>query len=79
MNCRRVAHDLTELEEGNLPFLRKLGLRAHKFICPACRAYIRQMHATVDALGEASDELPTDESQAIAARARAALRDASGR
>ena len=28
MNCRRLAHEWTELKEGKLPFWRRTGLRA---------------------------------------------------
>ena len=69
MNCRGVAHDLTELQEGNLPLVRRTLLRAHLVICPACRLYVRQMAATKDALHEANEPLSDDASRAIAERA----------
>lgn len=69
MNCRRVAHGLTELEEGNLPFFKRLLLRAHLGICPACRSYASQMHATKVALAESDEPLSDEASRAIAERA----------
>ena len=70
MNCRRVAHDWTELKEGDLPFWRRVFGRMHLAICPACKAYARQMEATVGALGEAEEGLGEEESRAIAERVR---------
>ena len=68
MNCRRVANDLTELNEGDLPFWRRATLRLHMSICPACKVYVRQMNATVGALHEANEPLSEEASRAIAER-----------
>jgi len=68
MNCRSVAHDWTELNEGNLPFWRRAGLRFHLAVCPACKVYVKQMGATIEALHEVEEPLPEDESRAIAER-----------
>lgn len=72
MNCRGIAHELTELEEGHLPFFKRLLLRAHLGICPSCKAYVRQMEATKDALSDADEPLDDAASRAIAERARRA-------
>lgn len=69
MNCRGVAHDLTELEEGKLPLHRRVLLRAHLAICPSCKVYVRQMGATKDALHEADEPLSDEASRVIAQRA----------
>ncbi len=68
MNCLRVAHDLTELEEGNLPLVRRGLLRLHLVICPYCRRYARQMHETSAALAKSDEPLSDDESREIAAK-----------
>lgn len=68
MNCRRVAHDWTELEEGELPFWRRLGLRAHLVICPACKAYTKQMRTTVATLEKVDEPLGDEASRDLAAR-----------
>jgi len=68
MNCRRVAHDWTELKEGDLPFWRRTFLRMHLAICPACKTYVRQMDATVGALGEAGEVWSEEESRGVAER-----------
>lgn len=68
MNCRSVAHDWTELEEGDLPFWRRLGLRVHLAVCPACKSYTRQMRATIEALGEIEEPMPRDASRELAGR-----------
>lgn len=61
MNCRRVANELTELEEGSLPLLRRVGLRLHMAVCPGCKVYVRQMDETVGALHEAAEEPLSEE------------------
>ena len=68
MNCRRLAHDWTELKEGNLPFWRRAGLRFHLAICPGCKVYAKQMGETVEALHEAEEPLEEEASRAIAER-----------
>lgn len=72
MNCRRLAHDWTELNEGKLPLFRRAGLRMHLAICSSCRLYVKQMDATVEALHEAEEPLSDEASRAIAERARRA-------
>ncbi len=66
INCKQVAHELTELEEGNLPLGQRALLRMHLAICPQCKVYVRQMKATVDALHEADEPLGEEESSALA-------------
>ncbi len=66
--CRRVAHGLTELREGELSFFERLGLRAHMTICPSCRRYVGQVDATIEGLGHCKETLSEDESQALVER-----------
>jgi predicted anti-sigma-YlaC factor YlaD len=68
LNCKSVARDLTELEEGKLPLVRRTLLKAHLAICPACKTYVTQMHTTAEVLHEVDEVLPEDESRAIAER-----------
>ena len=68
MNCRRVAHDLTELREGDLPFVQRTVLRVHLALCPSCKAYAHQMDETTRALHEVDEPLPDEASRAIAER-----------
>ncbi|CAN5371623.1 hypothetical protein BH09MYX1_BH09MYX1_22670 [soil metagenome] len=68
MNCRSVAHDLTELREGKLPAVRKALLRFHLSVCPACKTYAGQIDRTVAALHDADEPLDEEASAALAAR-----------
>ena len=65
-NCRRVAHDLTELQEGELPLHRRALLRFHLLICPSCKVYVKQMHTTVEALREVDEPLAEDAGRELA-------------
>jgi hypothetical protein len=66
--CRKVAHQLTELREGELSLVERAGLRFHMTICPSCKRYIKQFDATVDGLAHSKEELPEEESKALVAR-----------
>ena len=66
--CRKVAHQLTELREGDLSFVERAGLRFHMTICPSCKRYIEQFDATVDGLAHSKEELSEEESKALVAR-----------
>jgi hypothetical protein len=74
VNCRNVAHNLTELNEGHLSFWQRFTLRAHMAICPSCKVYVRQMEDTTRVLGESKETLSDDASRAIAERAMRANR-----
>jgi anti-sigma factor RsiW len=75
INCKQVAHDLTELEEGNLPVSQRALLRLHLAICPMCKVYVRQMKATVAALQEADEPMSDEASSALAKKLLARKRE----
>lgn len=61
LKCHHVMHLSSDYLDGNLPLHRRLAIRLHLFICEACRRYLRQLRATVDALGGLSaPEVPEE-------------------
>ena len=51
LKCRHVMHLSSDYLDGTLPVHRRLAIRLHLFICDACRRYLRQLRATVGAMG----------------------------
>lgn len=51
LNCRHVMHLSSEYLDGALPLHRRMAVRVHLFLCDACRRYLRQLRATVAAVG----------------------------
>lgn len=49
--CRELVELITEYLEGSLPTADVVAVEAHLAGCPACRRYLAQMRATIDALG----------------------------
>jgi anti-sigma factor RsiW len=67
--CRDVHALMTEEHEGALSGLVRARYRFHLAICPHCKAYRRQMDATIDLVKEIPAEpVPeTTEERALAA------------
>ncbi len=56
LTCRDLTEQCTDYLEGRLPFGQRLGFQLHLAMCRHCRAYLRQLRATIHALGR----LPTE-------------------
>ena len=56
LTCRQVTEICTQYLEGQLSFGRRMRFRLHIGMCRHCRAYLRQMKATVRCLGRLVDE-----------------------
>ncbi len=52
LTCREIAELVTDWAEGRLPLRDRLRFQLHLGLCRNCRAYVRQVKATVRALGE---------------------------
>jgi len=52
LTCREVTEASTAYREGALPWPRRLEMRLHLAICRGCRAHLRQVGATLAALGK---------------------------
>ena len=61
LTCRELTPTITDYLEGRMPLMRRLKFQFHLGICVGCRAYLRQVRATVRVLGRLPDEpMPTD-------------------
>ncbi len=52
LTCKEITELVTAYVEGQLSFTDRLRFRLHIGMCHNCRAYVRQMKATVAALGK---------------------------
>jgi anti-sigma factor RsiW len=52
LSCKEITELVTAYAEGQLSFTDRLRFRLHIGMCRNCRAYVRQMKATVAALGK---------------------------
>ena len=59
--CVELVELLTDYLEGALPPDEVAAVEAHLEVCGACRAYLAQIRATVDALGSVPVETLSDE------------------
>lgn len=72
MRCLESARLLSERRDRSLPLRKRLGLRAHLFLCSLCRAYEKQLVAVCNIAHQAgidasshSPPLPVDRKRAI--------------
>jgi anti-sigma factor RsiW len=59
MNCQELTQVMTDYLEGRLPLRRRLAIKMHLFMCRHCTEYVRQMRATIRALGSLPHEAIT--------------------
>jgi anti-sigma factor ChrR (cupin superfamily) len=51
LTCREIAELVTEYAEGGLSLADRIRFQMHLGMCRSCRRYVRQVKATVAALG----------------------------
>jgi anti-sigma factor ChrR (cupin superfamily) len=51
LTCREMTELVTDYAEGHLSFVDRVRFHVHLGICRHCRRYVRQMKASVAALG----------------------------
>jgi anti-sigma factor ChrR (cupin superfamily) len=51
LTCKEITELVTEYAEGSLSFLDRIRFQMHIGMCRSCRRYVRQVKATVGALG----------------------------
>jgi anti-sigma factor RsiW len=61
LSCQEVTELITRYLERRMPPGERLRFLVHISMCPHCRRYLRQMRATVRALGQLSTEPPPQE------------------
>jgi len=45
--CKDIAEEVNNYIEGDLPFLKRIGLFFHFLICSCCRNYLQQFRSTI--------------------------------
>ncbi len=55
LTCRQITELVTDYAEGHLRFQDRLRFRLHIVLCSHCRAYVRQLETTAQALGRLPD------------------------
>jgi predicted anti-sigma-YlaC factor YlaD len=58
LTCQELTELITEYLEGRMSFWRRAQVHMHLGMCRHCRAYLRQMKATVRTLGRVPHEEP---------------------
>lgn len=54
-SCKDVVEIVTDYLEGRMGLVDRLRFQLHLGLCTHCRAYVRQMHTTIVALGYLPD------------------------
>ncbi|MEP6866400.1 MAG: zf-HC2 domain-containing protein [Deltaproteobacteria bacterium] len=61
LSCKQITELVTDFLEGRMSLADRLRFQMHVGMCKHCRAYLRQMKATVTALGRLPEEpMPDD-------------------
>lgn len=69
LTCRQITELVTEYAEGSLSFMDRVRFQLHLGLCRNCRRYVRQVKATVAALGLLPPpELPAELEQELMRR-----------
>jgi predicted anti-sigma-YlaC factor YlaD len=71
LTCQEVTELVTDYLEGRPPLVQRLRFQLHLGMCRHCRAYLRQMKVTVDALASlAGEPIPQAMSHEVLERLR---------
>ncbi len=61
LSCQEITEIITDYLEGRLSLRDRMRFQMHVGMCKHCRAYLRQMRATIGSLGRLPDEpIPAD-------------------
>ncbi len=72
LTCKELTALVTDYLEGRQSFLERMRFELHLGMCRHCRAYLRQMRATIETLGSLSEEsIPPEMSKQLLDRFRA--------
>lgn len=62
LSCKEAAWLISESMDRDLPFMQRLGIRAHLLMCKHCTRYRRQLLFIRDAFQHYLDEIENEES-----------------
>ena len=62
ITCQELTELVTDYVEKNMSLVDRMRFQMHVGMCKSCRAYLKQMRATVDVLGSMplDTNIPTD-------------------
>lgn len=61
LTCKQITEVITDFLEGRLGLADRMRFHLHVGMCRHCRAYLRQMRATIATVGALTDEpMPAD-------------------
>ena len=61
LSCQQITEIVTDYLDGRMSLADRMRFQVHLGMCSHCRAYLRQMKATIGSLGHVPDEpMPTD-------------------
>lgn len=47
LQCKDIVNEANDYLDGQLPFMRRIGLFLHLIVCGCCRVYLQQMRETI--------------------------------
>jgi len=65
LTCQEMAERASDHLDGTLTLRQRLAAEVHLAICPNCRAYIRQLRATLGLARRLGDLPPSAEEEAL--------------
>lgn len=74
-SCQQITELVTEYLEGSMPWRERVKFKLHVMMCKHCRVYLKQVEATVAAVGHVPElELPSEVEQTLRRAFRERLR-----
>jgi predicted anti-sigma-YlaC factor YlaD len=70
LTCKQITELVTDYLEGRLGFADRMRFQMHVGMCRHCRTYLKQMKATIAALGRLPEVSPMPEDVRDALRQR---------
>lgn len=61
LSCKDVTDEANAYIDDELPFMKRLSVRMHLFICKNCRRYMNQLNVTIQTLGRMNKSEPVSE------------------
>jgi predicted anti-sigma-YlaC factor YlaD len=61
LSCKDITEKANEYIDDELPFMKRLSVQMHLFICKNCRRYMDQLHITIQTLGRLNKTEPVSE------------------
>ena len=60
-SCKDVSESASEYIDGNMPFMKRMNMRVHLFMCVHCRKFISQLKDTIRVVNLSKPVEPDEE------------------